>query len=810
VQPVGSSRIGRYGASHRCVAWLIAICMCVLLSASPALARTHFRARIGAAMGIVPPFGHADLAAGPSVPVVYHGGDVMRGVTIHTIFWAPNGFRFSGSPVNGVPGYEPMVQRFLADAAHDSAATSNEFSVLTQYPDRSGAGRYSLSFNPATDSIDDTDPYPPQSRQCPSPAGIATCVTDLELQREIDKVVQSHDPSGRGLHDLWLIFLPPDVDTCAAIGACGTNTFAGYHSISNLGRGPTIYAVIVDPLIEFAPIQGQDPQGNPEAELALATVAHETVEAITNPKGTGWMDPNGSEVGDKCETQQVGTPLGFAPNGAPYNQLINAHQYLIQTMWSNAARGCVPTSTRPGTLPPQSVNLTQFSASISGNTGLRKAGIQVAAALGRGGELVGLALGRTRADGGWGPLTLRSITGAPVGVGDDRDQIAIEFNSKQLKPDLIETGSGGNPFNESGWTGWYDLDHGYKVGTRSVLLAPCFQTGVLSLKVGSTVTVPPIDRCDANSDVATIRTGRLTSGTGLRISSRDNRAVTPPNRDGALVNLTVPVGEPGSASSVGNSQIAFAPSGFPACAADLRAQAARCSGLVARTRYRLTRARGRDAVTASANRSGVARFAGFSGIRGGDVLALTNSARRVLTVLHVSHLRVDVSAHETIASGGTCEPGEYYGPPLAKVPISSAVGAGVAGEGTVCGPTGRLRGLPTSDIAQTDDRSGGQTRTEVPSIVRTTPTDGATLYGAFIAIARAGLTSGSGAVRGDGSPVAVTITQGGRTVFRARNVDTQAGVVVGALSPGAYGAKWVLRDANGDTRTVRTAFAEAP
>ena len=63
---------------------------------------------------------------------------------------------------------------------------------------------------------------------------------------------------------------------------------------------------------------------------------------------------------------------------------------------------------------------------------------------------------------------------------------------------------------------------------------------------------------------------------------------------------------------------------------------------------------------------------------------------------------------------------------------------------------------------------------------------------------------------GDGSPVALTITQGGRTVFRARNVDTQSGVVVGSLAPGAYGAQWVLKDANGDSRTVRTAFVEAP
>jgi hypothetical protein len=43
-------------------------------------------------------------------------------------------------------------------------------------------------------------------------------------------------------------------------------------------------------------------------------------------------------------------------------------------------------------------------------------------------------------------------------------------------------------------------------------------------------------------------------------------------------------------------------------------------------------------------------------------------------------------------------------------------------------------------------------------------------------------------------------------VFRVGNVDTARGVDVPALTPGAYSARWVLTDANGDTRTVQTRF----
>ena len=68
--------------------------------------------------------------------------------------------------------------------------------------------------------------------------------------------------------------------------------------------------LIPDPLIELTPGPGTDPEGNPEAETAIDVVDHELAEAITDPEGTGWLDPNGFEVADKCEFgPQRGTPL---------------------------------------------------------------------------------------------------------------------------------------------------------------------------------------------------------------------------------------------------------------------------------------------------------------------------------------------------------------------------------------------------------------------------------------------------------------------------------------------------------------------
>jgi hypothetical protein len=788
---------------------LVSLALVGVAEPTPALARGTFRPRIGFAMGIEPVAGSQEIAAGPSTPVVYHGGSVMRNVTIHTIFWAPSGYGFDGSPGPGVLGYEPLIKQFFADVAHDSGTTTNLFSVLDQYGDSSGPGSYRISYDPAADSIDETDPYPPRRRQCASPFGVATCVTDLELQQEIDKLIGAHDPAQRGLSNIWFVLLPPDVDECSNVDECGTNAFAGYHSLSNLGHGPTIYAAIPDPMIELTPSPGSDPEGNPEAESTIDTVGHETIEAITNPAGSAWMDPNGFETADKCEDAPTdGPPLGFAPDGSPYNQLINGHQYLIQDIWSNARGGCVQRSTATGSpLPLHTIDLRQFSPRVSGSLGVPRRVPVTVGLIRMGTTTVALARTETRPDGSWGPVMLRSQDGTPHAVGDDRDQLEVFYGSARSspKPDLIQTGDGGNPFTESGYTGWFDLDHGYAVTGDGVTLGPCSQTGVLSLGIGAGFTEPPAELCQTESDAAFVSVHRLGSGTRLTISSEDNRGESGLEPGGALVKLTVGLGEPDSVSALGNQQLLFTPSGFPTCTAFLRIGAVRCAGLVPGAQYTLAGRR------AQAGSEGVIDVDGI-GLRGGQVLQLTNRAGRSLTSLHVAHLRVDITGDQTRIASGTCQPGDYFGASITRPPTSGAVGEGIAGSGTICPANGHAQGLSTNDIAQTDDFSGGQTETSVPYIASTAPIDDETLYGGFDASAQSGLAGPNASIVATGVPVALTITRAAsqRPVFHAANVDTARGVGVPALTPGSYVASWVLHDANGDTRTVSTRFVDEP
>jgi hypothetical protein len=814
-------RAGRL--DHRIIIASVVTVLAVLaLGQGSALAARHsaasrpaFTPRVGFALGLMPLHGAQEIATSPSIPVLYHGGVVMRNVTIHTVFWAPAGYRYDGSPGAGALGYVALIQQFFSDAAHDSGSTGNVFSLLNQYGDRSGVGSYQLQYNPAVDSVADTHPYPAATNQCPSPSGIATCVTDLEVQREVDRLVGSAGPGARGLTNIYFVLLPPDVDECITIATCGTTAFAGYHSAFSLGHGLTVYAAIPDPQIEFTPPPGSDPEGNPEAESTIDTVSHEAIEAITDPVGTGWMDPNGLETADKCENgPQDGTPLGYAADGSPYNQLIDGHPYLIQDVWSNPRAGCVQSSTAVASTPSlHTVNLRQFSPRVSGSLGVRGR-VSVLVVMARAGTVVAAAHGASRGDGSWGPLTLRARDGQPHAVGDDRDVIEVLYSAGSRAPvtDLIQTGDGGNPFTESGFTGWYDLDHGYAAqsGARRTIYAigPCGQTGVLSLRVGASLAPSPTNQCETETDFAPVTVPRVSLATPVTLSSEDNRAPSGFEPNGALVTMTVSLGEPGSVSAVPNTQLAVAPTGFPTCSAFLRIRTVRCSGLIPHASYRLQRG-GRTLGHGRAGKAGAVTIGGLA-VHGGDVVTLLNAAGRRLTSLHVAHLRVNLTGNETVVSSGTCQAGDYWGPPVSKLPISDAVGDGIAGTGTICPLRGRAKGLSTADIAQTDDFSGGQTVTQVPVIESTAPIQDETLNGSFMASAQSGLPGLHGSTSATGVPVALTITTAGSAhrVFHAANVDTTRGVSVPALAPGPYVATWVLHDAAGDTRTVTTRFVD--
>jgi hypothetical protein len=272
--------------------------------------------------------------------VSYHDGPVLHASRGHVIFWQP-----SGSGLSFDAGYAALVERFLRQVAAASHSTSNVYGLTGQYRDGRGPAAYASTYGGA---VVDSDPLPGNRCHEPStgPPGWNVCLTDAQLQSEIDRVVAA-DHLPRGGSDIYFLVLPNRFGTCldsssssCALGGAD-NGYCGYHLVT--GRG-ILYAVI-----PYNAIAGHCQSGNPRpnrstADPALSTLDHEQSEVVTDPVGNAWSAENGDEIADIC-LQDYGRPLGGA-GGSAWNEVIAGGRYWLQEVWSNANRGCAARAAR--------------------------------------------------------------------------------------------------------------------------------------------------------------------------------------------------------------------------------------------------------------------------------------------------------------------------------------------------------------------------------------------------------------------------------------------------------------------------------
>jgi hypothetical protein len=268
--------------------------------------------------------------------LLYHGGPVMTSNTNYAFYWAP-----SGSPAYP-SDYQSGVNRYLEDLAHDSGGNQNVDSVAIQYAN--GSGEAALYDSHFAGAIVDTDPYPANGcKRAP------ICLTDAQIQSELKKYLANNGLPRDLAHEYFLL-TPPGVEDCFEASGleCSAGTSAGaycaYHGSIATTAGPIVYAN--DPYVTG--IEGCDtgehPNNSTSDGVLLGGLSHEHNESITDPELDAWYASNGEENGDKCRTFQeaseYGTPLGNAPDGSRYNQLINGHEYWYQQEWSNEGITC--------------------------------------------------------------------------------------------------------------------------------------------------------------------------------------------------------------------------------------------------------------------------------------------------------------------------------------------------------------------------------------------------------------------------------------------------------------------------------------
>jgi hypothetical protein len=271
--------------------------------------------------------------------VEYNGGPVMPSNTNYAFYWDP-----PGAPAYPAE-YESGIDQYFEDLAHDSGGQENVESVSAQYNDAEGQfANYESHFGGA---IVDEDPYPANGcTQAP------ICLTDNQLEAELRSYVSGHGLPEDLTHE-YFILTPPGVESCfeASGGQCSAgaknSAYCAYHSYMPLPSGGIVYAENPYVTGNESCDDGDHPNGKPSDGVIEGGLAHEHNESLTDPEpNSGWLELGEElEIADKCrggdEAEEFGTPLGTAPNGDKYNQVINGHLYWYQQMWSNQGERCM-------------------------------------------------------------------------------------------------------------------------------------------------------------------------------------------------------------------------------------------------------------------------------------------------------------------------------------------------------------------------------------------------------------------------------------------------------------------------------------
>jgi len=310
-------------------------------------------AKAGTIAGIAYARGHRPRAAAkaaasctePACPVAWQGGPVQHTPHVYLLLWGPN---WESDP--GQEASAAYLESFLSGLG-DGQADDNWSTITSQYADGTGAPGFSgLVYEGA---FDDTN-VPPSD-------------TSLDqLGAEADSFAAT-----QGITDLndAQIIVATQSGTCpqgfqGTSCTGGTRDNCGYHGFSNEPFINLPYLPDADPNCGDDAVNPA-PAGNNDGWSIIGGALY--ADTITDPSGTGWLDPgNGMEIGDKCS---AAFDLTLTP--APGS-------FAVQTLWSNAAGGCVRSYavhdavkiTSPGpqaTTVGKSVSLAVAGNSTAGN-----------------------------------------------------------------------------------------------------------------------------------------------------------------------------------------------------------------------------------------------------------------------------------------------------------------------------------------------------------------------------------------------------------------------------------------------------------
>jgi hypothetical protein len=448
--------------------------------------------------------------------LIYHGGPVMTSNTNYTFYWAP-----SGSPAYP-SGYQTGVNKYLEDLAHDSGGNQNVDSVATQY---TNSGTEAVAYNSHfAGAIIDTTPYPKNGCKAAT-----ICLTDEQIRAEIKSYVTSHGLPQDLTHEYFLL-TPPGVEDC--FSSAGTECSAGstqpaycaYHGSITVPAGVVVYSN--DPYA--GGISGCDseehPNNNESDSALLGGLSHEHNESITDPELNAWYGPEGAENGDKCRTfeeaSEYGAPLGTAPDGSRYNQLINGDEYWYQQEWSNEGSTC---KQRMAVGTPKVTKLSPKAGFAAGGTTVT--------------------------------ITGSSFTGAT----------AVKFGSTAAASFLVKSGTSITAVSPAGTSGYVDVTVTGPGGTSATNVEDLFKykpptITAVTPNSGSKVGGTSVTISGSGFALGAATTFKFAAGSATSVnctSTSSCTAVSPPRAKVGVVDVKAKVGSVGSPKSVPADQFTY-------------------------------------------------------------------------------------------------------------------------------------------------------------------------------------------------------------------------------------------------------------
>jgi hypothetical protein len=241
--------------------------------------------------------GAGQAAAAPAaVPhISYHGGAVIGSVEVVLIFW---GAHWVQSGLAGGATLQGQLNDFF-----DHILTSAFMDMLAEYS--TATTQIAHGKRLATVNVSANEPG--------AIIGGVRTVSDAQIQQALQEWTVNRTVPAATANTLYFVYLPPDV-VCSFQNSQSCTAFCGYHE----NAGSIFYAV--EPYITCA---GCSFGAILDSQTKVSS--HELAEAVTDPAGAGWWDPNsGDEIGDICNAST--TRLGG---------------YLVQNQWSNSRSACV-------------------------------------------------------------------------------------------------------------------------------------------------------------------------------------------------------------------------------------------------------------------------------------------------------------------------------------------------------------------------------------------------------------------------------------------------------------------------------------